>query len=68
MSRIGKKPIDIPSGVKVSVEGAEVKVEGKSTLAMPLPPHVSVDRLKSRTARSTSSRPPTTVARMRCTD
>ena len=29
MSRIGKKPIDIPSGVKVSVEGAEVKVEGK---------------------------------------
>ena len=43
MSRIGKKPIDIPSGVKVSVEGAEVKVEGKSTLAMPLPPHVSVE-------------------------
>lgn len=43
MSRIGKKPIDIPSGVKVSVEGAEVKVEGKSTLSMPLPPHVSVE-------------------------
>ena len=43
MSRIGKKPIDIPSGVKVSVEGAEVKVEGKSTLSMPLPPLVAVE-------------------------
>ena len=43
MSRIGNKPIDVPSGVKVSVDGAEVKVEGKSTLAMPLPPYVSVE-------------------------
>ena len=29
MSRIGKKPIDVPSGVKVSVGGGDVTVEGK---------------------------------------
>lgn len=28
MSRIGKKPIEIPKGVKVSVEGSVVKAEG----------------------------------------
>lgn len=28
MSRIGKKPIQIPSGVKVSINGQKVKVEG----------------------------------------
>ena len=43
MSRIGNKPIEIPSGVKVSVDGATVTVEGKSKLAMPLPPLVSVE-------------------------
>ena len=29
MSRIGKKPIDIPAGVKVDITGQTVKVEGK---------------------------------------
>lgn len=29
MSRIGKKPVDIPSGVKVAVSGNNVQVEGK---------------------------------------
>ena len=43
MSRIGKKPIDIPAGVKVSVGAGEVTVEGKSKLSMVLPPHVSVE-------------------------
>jgi large subunit ribosomal protein L6 len=43
MSRIGKKPIDIPAGVKVSVGASEVTVEGKSKLSMALPPHVSVE-------------------------
>jgi len=43
MSRIGKKPIDIPAGVKVSVAGGEVTVEGKSKLSMTLPPHVAVE-------------------------
>ena len=28
MSRIGKKPIDIPSGVEVKVEGNSVTVKG----------------------------------------
>ncbi len=33
MSRVGKKPIDIPEGVKVEIEGQRVKVEGpKGTL------------------------------------
>ena len=28
MSRIGKKPVAVPSGVKVSVDGQDVTVEG----------------------------------------
>ena len=37
MSRIGKKPILIPAGVKVQVAGAEVRAEGpKGKLAQPL--------------------------------
>ncbi len=43
MSRIGKKPVAIPSGVKVSVADGAVTVEGKSKLSMPLPPHVAVE-------------------------
>lgn len=35
MSRIGKKPIPVPSGVKVALSGGELKVEGpKGKLAM----------------------------------
>jgi large subunit ribosomal protein L6 len=42
MSRIGKKPIPIPSGVKVNISGDAVEVQGpKGTLRQPLPPHVS---------------------------
>ena len=38
MSRIGKKPIPIPQGVKVHVEGATVRAEGpKGKLAQPVP-------------------------------
>ena len=29
MSRIGKKPVPVPAGVKVNVAGREVTVEGK---------------------------------------
>lgn len=43
MSRIGNKAIVIPSGVKVTVDQTGVTVEGKSKLAMPLPPCVSVE-------------------------
>jgi large subunit ribosomal protein L6 len=38
MSRIGKKPIPIPQGVKVQVEGATVRAEGpKGKLTQPVP-------------------------------
>jgi len=43
MSRIGKKPIDIPKGVEVKLEGSKVKVKGpKGELAMILPMGISV--------------------------
>lgn len=43
MSRIGRKPIEIPSGVKVEVTASEVKANGaKGALAMKIPPRVSV--------------------------
>lgn len=42
MSRIGKKPISIPSGVKVSVADGVVTVEGKAKLTFRLPEHVEV--------------------------
>ena len=38
MSRIGKKPIPIPQGVKVQVDGATVRAEGpKGRLTQPVP-------------------------------
>ena len=44
MSRIGKKPVEIPAGVKVSVSGETVAVEGKGgKLSITLPPHVAVE-------------------------
>jgi large subunit ribosomal protein L6 len=40
MSRIGKKPIPLPSGVKIQI-GDEVRVEGpKGKLTVPIPPGV----------------------------
>lgn len=39
MSRIGKKPIPLPQGVRVAVEGREVRVEGpKGRLSHAVPP------------------------------
>jgi len=29
MSRIGKQPVPIPSGVKVEIKGTHIKVQGK---------------------------------------
>ena len=43
MSRIGKKAIAIPAGVKVAVSGNTVTVEGKVKLSLDLPPHVAVE-------------------------
>lgn len=43
MSRIGKKPVEIPSGVKVSAQGQTVQVEGpKGKLKRNLHPAISV--------------------------
>lgn len=45
MSRVGKMPIDIPSGVDVSVEGTKVKVKGpKGELSQEFPAVVSFKR------------------------
>ena len=43
MSRIGKKPIAIPSGVKVAISGTVVTVEGKAKLTLELPPYVAAE-------------------------
>jgi large subunit ribosomal protein L6 len=43
MSRIGKSPIPVPSGVQVTVDDGGVTVKGpKGTLARRLPPDISV--------------------------
>ena len=43
MSRIGKMPIAIPSGVKISLDGTEVKVQGpKGTLSQNMPEQITV--------------------------
>ncbi len=43
MSRIGKKPVDVPAGVAVTVDGRKVTVKGpRGTLTRSLPPIVTV--------------------------
>ncbi|MEZ5654725.1 MAG: 50S ribosomal protein L6 [Sphingobium sp.] len=42
MSRIGKKPVTIPSGVTATIDGGQLSVKGpKGTLAMPLADEVT---------------------------
>ncbi len=42
MSRVGKKPISIPSGVTVTINGSDIEVKGpKGTLTTPIPEGVS---------------------------
>jgi large subunit ribosomal protein L6 len=44
MSRIGKKPVALPKGVKVTIHGAEAVVEGaKGALKCPLQPGITLD-------------------------
>ena len=44
MSRIGKVPVQLPAGVKASVKGQEVFVEGsKGKLSFGILPHTSVE-------------------------
>ena len=48
MSRIGKKPIPLPSGVKVQI-GTQLEVTGpKGKLAVPIPSGISVQQKLSR--------------------
>jgi large subunit ribosomal protein L6 len=48
MSRIGKQVIDVPSGVKVSIEKGKVVVEGpKGKLETPLPEGIRVEQSES---------------------
>jgi large subunit ribosomal protein L6 len=45
MSRVGKKPIAVPSGVTVSTAGAAVTVKGaKGQLSMPIPRGISISQ------------------------
>jgi len=47
MSRIGKKPIQIPSGVTVEIDGRKVAAKGpKGTLSLEMNPHVSSEKRK----------------------
>ncbi|MCS7195746.1 MAG: 50S ribosomal protein L6 [Aquificaceae bacterium] len=51
MSRIGKKPIEIPQGVKVSLQEEELRVEGpKGKLSLKLHPDIRV-KLENNTLR-----------------
>ena len=44
MSRIGKKPVTLPKGVKVTVIGSEAVVEGaKGKLSCPIPKGITLD-------------------------
>ncbi|HET8714628.1 MAG TPA: 50S ribosomal protein L6 [Holophagaceae bacterium] len=44
MSRVGKKPVTLPKGVKVTVSGAEATVEGaKGTLKCPIPAGITLE-------------------------
>ena len=44
MSRIGKKSVVIPAGVKAGVNGDVIKVEGpKGSLMQPLPKELKVE-------------------------
>jgi large subunit ribosomal protein L6 len=44
MSRVGKKPVPVPSGVTANVDGQLVKVKGsKGELSFLVPPEVSVE-------------------------
>ena len=49
MSRIGNKPIDLPSGVTVEVQASAAVVKGpKGTLRVPLPAGIQLERQDGR--------------------
>jgi large subunit ribosomal protein L6 len=45
MSRVGKKPIPLPSGVKVNIGGQQMDVQGpKGKLTVPIPPGIRIEQ------------------------
>ena len=45
MSRVGKKPVDLPNGVQVTIEDSKIEVKGpKGTLSRELHPLVKVEQ------------------------
>jgi len=51
MSRVGKKPIDIPSGVKIQIKGSSITVEGpKGKLEYALPQGLSASLKENKLA------------------
>lgn len=45
MSRVGKKPIPLPKGVKINIGGPELQVEGpKGKLSVPIPTGISAQQ------------------------
>lgn len=49
MSRIGRKPIDLPAGVNVQVDGSAVLVKGpKGALRVPISPGIKVQQEQNR--------------------
>lgn len=48
MSRVGRKPIEIPQGVKIKIEEGAVEVEGpKGKLRTQVPPGIKIERRDS---------------------
>ncbi len=57
MSRIGKKPIEVPAGVTISVSPGRVTVNGpKGELSQAVSPAMKIEQAAASTAPSTASR------------
>lgn len=55
MSRIGNKPISVPAGVKVEIDGSHIKVTGpKGTLARDIRPEIGVSQKEGNLVLSTT--------------
>ena len=49
MSRIGKKPILIPEGVEVNIDGQKVSIKGpKGEISQELPDEISIDKKENK--------------------
>lgn len=45
MSRVAKKPVELPKGVEVKTEGQTLTVKGaKGSLSLPLHPHIAIEQ------------------------